>query len=107
MKRLLQWKRLNFLFDSWMRQFRFNLDRRLIFFYYFPQSSHFENGRRSGVESEVMTVRELADYLKLAEKTAYRLAADGKIPGFKVGASWRFRRSEIDRWIAAQEQGRG
>ena len=67
----------------------------------------FESGRRIGVESEVMTVRELADYLKLAEKTAYRLAADGKIPGFKVGASWRFRRSEIDRWIAAQEQGRG
>jgi len=67
----------------------------------------FESGRRIGVESEVMTVRELADYLKLAEKTAYRLAADGKIPGFKVGASWRFRKSEIDRWIAAQEQGRG
>lgn len=67
----------------------------------------FESGRRISVESEVMTVRELADYLKLAEKTAYRLAADGKIPGFKVGASWRFRKSEIDRWIAAQEQGRG
>ena len=58
------------------------------------------------LESDVMTIREVADYLKLAEKTAYRLAADGKIPGFKVGASWRFRKSQIDRWIVAQEQGR-
>jgi excisionase family DNA binding protein len=58
------------------------------------------------LESDVMTIREVADYLKLAEKTAYRLAAEGKIPGFKVGASWRFRKSEIDRWIIAQEHGR-
>ena len=53
-----------------------------------------------------MTIREVADYLKLAEKTAYRLAAEGIIPGFKTGASWRFRKSKIDQWIVAQEQGR-
>jgi len=53
-----------------------------------------------------MTIREVSEYLKLAEKTAYRLAAEGKIPGFKVGASWRFRKSEIDRWITAQERGK-
>ncbi len=58
------------------------------------------------MQGEVMTIREVAEYLKLAEKTVYRLAAEGKIPGFKVGASWRFRKSEIDRWIIAQEQGR-
>ena len=46
-----------------------------------------------------MTIREVADYLKITEKTAYRLAAAGDLPGFKVGGSWRFRRSEIDRWI--------
>ena len=51
-----------------------------------------------------MTIREVSEYLKLAEKTAYRLAAEGKIPGFKVSASWRFRKSEIDRWITAQER---
>ncbi|WP_419601545.1 methylation-associated defense system helix-turn-helix domain-containing protein MAD1 [Thiolapillus sp.] len=54
--------------------------------------------------SDIMTIKEVASYLKLTEKTAYRLAADGKIPGFKVGASWRFRKSEIDRWIIQQEQ---
>ncbi len=46
--------------------------------------------------ADIMTIREVADYLKLTEKTAYRLAAEGKIPGFKVGGSWRFRRSEIE-----------
>ncbi len=55
----------------------------------------------------ILTIKELSLYLKLAEKTAYRLASDGKIPGFKVGGSWRFRRSEIDRWIVEQEKQRG
>ncbi len=54
--------------------------------------------------SDIMTIKEVASYLKLTEKTAYRLAADNKIPGFKVGASWRFRKSEIDKWISTQEQ---
>jgi excisionase family DNA binding protein len=54
--------------------------------------------------TDVMTIKELSEYLKLNEKTAYRLASEGKIPGFKVGGSWRFRKSEIDRWIIAQEQ---
>lgn len=50
-----------------------------------------------------MTIRELAAYLKMAEKTLYRLAAESAIPGFKVGGSWRFRKREIDKWIKAQE----
>ena len=51
----------------------------------------------------IFTIRELAAYLKLAEKTAYRLASDGRLPGFKVGGAWRFRKAEIDRWIKQQE----
>ncbi|NNN27140.1 helix-turn-helix domain-containing protein [Pseudomonas nitroreducens] len=51
---------------------------------------------------EIMTLKELAGYLKLAEKTAYRLAADGTIPGFKVGGSWRFRKAVIEDWIDQQ-----
>ena len=53
---------------------------------------------------EMMTVKEVAEYLKIAEKTAYRFAIEGKIPGFRVGAAWRFRKSEIERWILEQEQ---
>lgn len=48
---------------------------------------------------EVLTIRELAELLKINEKTAYKLAADGKVPGFKVGGSWRFERQEIANWI--------
>lgn len=54
-------------------------------------------------DDEIMTLKEVADYLKLAEKTAYRLAAEGKIPGFKVGGSWRFKHSDIESWIDDQK----
>ena len=55
-------------------------------------------------DDEILTVKELAEYLKIAEKTAYRFVSEGKIPAFKVGSAWRFRKAEIDRWIAAQEK---
>ncbi len=48
---------------------------------------------------EILTLKEVAKYLKLAEKTAYKLAAEGKLPGFKVGGSWRFKQSDIESWI--------
>lgn len=54
---------------------------------------------------DILTIKEVAAYLKLKEKTAYRLAAEGKIPGFKVGGSWRFKRSEVEKWIDSQSQG--
>lgn len=56
------------------------------------------------MQSDVMTIKELSEYLKLKEKTAYKLVADGKIPGFKVGGAWRFRKTEIDKWISKQEK---
>lgn len=57
------------------------------------------------MDSDVLTVREVAAYLKIKEKTAYRLAAEGKIPGFKVGGSWRFRQRDIENWIETQSSG--
>lgn len=63
----------------------------------FPQEKDLQ------VDTDIMTIKEVSKYLKLAEKTAYRLAAQGKIPGFKIGGSWRFRRSEIDAWIEKQK----
>ena len=54
------------------------------------------------MNTDIMTIKEVAEYLKLTEKTAYRLAAEGKIPGFKVGGAWRFTRGEIEAWIAKQ-----
>ena len=56
------------------------------------------------MDSDIITIKEVCEYLKLNEKTAYRLASEKKIPGFKVGGSWRFRKSEIDEWIKNQEK---
>jgi len=58
---------------------------------------------RNAVTDEILTLKEVAQYLKLAEKTAYRLAAEGKLPGFKVGGSWRFRKEDIQAWITDQK----
>jgi len=51
------------------------------------------------MEDQILTLKEVAAYLKLAEKTAYRLASEGKLPGFKVGGSWRFKREDLEAWI--------
>lgn len=53
---------------------------------------------------QILTLKEVAAYLKLAEKTAYKLAAEGKLPGFKVGGSWRFKDKDIDLWIEQQKK---
>ena len=53
---------------------------------------------------DIMTIKELSGYLKIAEKTAYRFALEKTIPGFKVGGAWRFRKAEIDNWIKKQEK---
>lgn len=53
---------------------------------------------------EIMILKEVAQYLKLTEKTAYRLAAEQKLPGFKVGGSWRFKRIDLEKWIEEQKQ---
>ena len=56
------------------------------------------------MNDEIMTLKEVAEYLKLAEKTAYRLAAEGKLPGFKVGGSWRFKKEDVAVWIENQKK---
>lgn len=48
---------------------------------------------------QILTLKEVAAYLKLAEKTAYRLVSEGKLPGFKVGGAWRFKREDLEAWI--------
>lgn len=55
------------------------------------------------MKSDIITIKEVAEYLKIKEKTAYSLAASGDIPGFKVGGAWRFKKSEIDKWINKQQ----
>ena len=58
-------------------------------------------------EREILTLSEVAEYLKVAERTIYRLAGARKLPAFKVGGSWRFARADIDEWIKRQTSGAG
>lgn len=51
---------------------------------------------------EIFTLDDVATYLKVGKRTIYRLAAIKKIPAFKVGATWRFSRTDIDMWIKQQ-----
>lgn len=54
---------------------------------------------------EILTVREVAEFLKVTERTIYRLATEGQIPSFKVGGSWRFRRSDLIQWMNEKARG--
>ena len=52
-----------------------------------------------------MTVRDIAAVLNVDEKTIYRMAQKGDLPGFKVSGSWRFQRPDLIAWIDAQKKG--
>ena len=51
-------------------------------------------------DGEILTLDEVAAYLKAGKRTVYRLAQKGEIPAFKLGGTWRFSRSELELWIA-------
>lgn len=55
--------------------------------------------RENLMDNEILTVDEVAAYLKLAKKTVYKLVAEKQIPAFRVGKFWRFKKSEIEHWI--------
>ncbi len=48
---------------------------------------------------EVLTIEELAAYLKISKSTLYKIVREGKIPSQKVGRHWRFRKKAIDHWL--------
>ena len=48
---------------------------------------------------EVLTIEELAAYLKIPKSTLYKLAREERVPSDKVGRHWRFQKRAIDRWL--------
>ncbi len=48
---------------------------------------------------KLMTLEEVADYLRLSKDTVYRMANTGKIPASKAGNQWRFRKEAVDQWL--------
>ena len=53
----------------------------------------------TNMNDEIMTIKDLSLYLKINEKTIYKLAKQGKLPGVKIGGMWRFKKEAIDNWI--------
>ena len=51
-------------------------------------------------DDELLTTKEVLAYLRVTHKTIYRLVKAGRIPCAQIGRHWRFRRSEIDAWLA-------
>ncbi|MDO8957421.1 MAG: helix-turn-helix domain-containing protein [Deltaproteobacteria bacterium] len=51
---------------------------------------------------EIPRPREAADYLNIHLRTIYRLVKNGKIPGRKIGGSWRFKRDVLDEWVSGR-----
>ncbi len=49
--------------------------------------------------STVLTIDDLAEYLKISKSTLYKLAQDGALPGQKIGRHWRFHREAVDQWL--------
>ncbi len=53
---------------------------------------------------EILTLKDLSEYLKIAEKTLYGYANKGIVPGIKIGGSWRFRKTDIEEWLENQRK---
>jgi excisionase family DNA binding protein len=59
---------------------------------------------KSDTEPRVLTVRELAGYLRVHQTTVYRLLREHKLSAFRVGADWRFNREAIERWMTHEQK---
>ncbi len=51
------------------------------------------------MENDIMTLEEVASYLRLKPQTIYTWAQDKKIPAAKLGKEWRFKKSIVDEWF--------
>src|SRR5574344_2923862 len=51
------------------------------------------------VEDDILTIEEVAKYLRVSERTVYAWAQKGEIPSGKIGTVWRFKKSEIEKWV--------
>ena len=50
-------------------------------------------------DKEILTTKEVAEYLKIHPLTVHRYAREGKIPAFKIGTDWRFHKKYLEKWI--------
>ncbi len=51
------------------------------------------------MDEEILTIEEVAKYLRVSERTVYDWAQKGEIPSGKIGTVWRFKKSEVEKWV--------
>ena len=61
--------------------------------------------RKKIIPEKLMTLEEIAEYLRLSVHTIYKMAQNGKIPALKAGKMWRFRKADIDEWLKLKKLG--
>lgn len=61
---------------------------------------------RFGVDLDVgiMTVHDVAEYLRLSEAKVYKMANEGRVPALRMGKTWRFKKELIDEWIRRETE---
>jgi excisionase family DNA binding protein len=64
----------------------------------------FYDHHRKMISIELLTIAEVAVFLKLSKRTVYRLTVTKTIPGFKLGGQWRFNRAILERFVDEQEK---
>jgi excisionase family DNA binding protein len=63
-------------------------------------------GKGFGVDSNIgiMTVHDVAEYLRLSEAKVYKMANEGRVPALRMGKTWRFKKELIDEWIRRETE---
>ena len=56
------------------------------------------------LDKDILEAKEVAEYLHLHLFTVHKLAREGKLPAFKIGNDWRFKRSSLEEWIESKEK---
>jgi excisionase family DNA binding protein len=63
-----------------------------------------EKGLGAGSDVGIMTVHDVADYLRLSEAKVYKMANEGRVPALRMGKTWRFKKELIDEWIRRETE---
>ena len=83
--------------------FKYNYFFTIIFYYVLIYLPYMANETILEKDKRLLTLDEVAEFLHVNPMTVYSWVRDGKIPAFKIGKVWRFRKTEIDEWLKKQK----
>jgi excisionase family DNA binding protein len=63
-----------------------------------------EKGLGAGSDIGIMTVHDVAEYLRLSEAKVYKMANEGRVPALRMGKTWRFKKELIDEWFRRETE---